>query len=120
MVLLDTNIFIYIASGKLNRQIVRSVDIAYASISKIEALGFPSIQANEQLLLKYMFDESYNLALSDAVIERSIILRQLKKMSLSDTIVAATALEYGVPLWSANTKGFSFIDGLEVVDPTLL
>ncbi len=118
MVLLDTNIFIYIASGKLKRQTVATRDIAHASITKIEALGLPDIQANEQLILKSLFAESYNFVLSDTTIERAINLRQLKKMSLGDAIVAATALENNLVLWTANLKDFSHIEGLTLTDPT--
>jgi len=118
MILLDTNIFIYIAAGKLERQVVASYDIAHASIAIIEALGFPDIQANEHLILKSLFEESYSIALSDSIIERAIMLRQLKKMSLGDVIVAATALENDLALWTANIKDFQHIEGLTLIDPT--
>ncbi len=58
MVILDTNIFIYLANGTVARQLVSKIDIAHASITKIEALGFSSIPANELLLLNELFEES--------------------------------------------------------------
>jgi predicted nucleic acid-binding protein len=117
MVILDTNIFIYFSNGSLAREIIAKTDIAHASITKIEALGFSNIKANELLLLGTLFSESYNLELSDPIIERAIKLRQIKRMSLGDSIIAATALEHGLPLWTANTIDFAQIDELQLVNP---
>ena len=52
MILLDSNIFIYLANGMLDRKIIIDKDIAHASITKIEALGFSRIHANELVRLK--------------------------------------------------------------------
>ncbi len=117
MIILDSNIFIYLVNGGLNRQVIAKHDIAHASISKIEALGFPRIHINELLLLTSLFDESYNLPLTDAVVERATKLRQQKKMSLGDAIIAATALESNCVLWTANADDFLHIVGLKMVNP---
>jgi predicted nucleic acid-binding protein len=117
MVILDTNIFIYLSNGTLSRHIVASTDIANASTTKVEALGFSSIPANELLLLDALFGESYNLALTDSIIERAIKLRQGRRMSLGDSIIAATALEHNLTLWTANIDDFHYIEGLKVLNP---
>jgi predicted nucleic acid-binding protein len=117
MVVLDTSVFLYLANGTLDQTIVADTDIAHASISKIEALGFPTIPANELLLLDALLEESYSLALTDNIIERAIRLRQIKRMSLGDAIIAATALEHNLVLWTANTRDFQHIEGLRLVNP---
>ncbi|MGI9027326.1 MAG: type II toxin-antitoxin system VapC family toxin [Candidatus Saccharimonadales bacterium] len=117
MIILDTNIFIYLAKNKLESHFVANKDIAHASIVKIEALGYGQISANELLLLKSLFSESYNLPLTDLIVERAVTLRQLKRMSLGDAIVAATAIENSSVLWTANTKDFKHIDELQLFDP---
>ncbi len=38
-------------------------------------------------------------------------------MNLGDAIVAATALEHDVTLWTANVDDFRHIEGLRVVNP---
>jgi hypothetical protein len=58
MILLDTSIFIYIANGTLDRTIIASSDIACASVSVIEALGYPKIEAREQLILSSILEET--------------------------------------------------------------
>jgi predicted nucleic acid-binding protein len=117
MIVLDTNVFIYLSNGTLAHQIVIDTDIAHASVTKIEALGFSSIPANELLLLGALFSESYSLELTDSIVERAITLRQGKRMSLGDSIIAATALEHGLILWTANIDDFSRIEGLKLINP---
>jgi hypothetical protein len=53
----------------------------------------------------------------DAIIQRAVQLRQVKKISLGDALIAATALVHGVELVTRNTTDFSEIFGLTVVNP---
>jgi len=117
MTILDSNVFIYLANGTLDRKIVSNRDIAHASITKIESLGLQRIHANELFLLEMLFGESYNLSLTDDIVERATKLRQVKKMSLGDAIIAATALEHDCELWTANIEDFDHIDGLRLHNP---
>jgi predicted nucleic acid-binding protein len=117
MIILDSNIFIYLANGTLNGQITAREDIAHASISEIETMGFSHIHVDELILLEALFAESYNLALTDNVVKQATKLRQAEGMSLGDAIIAATALEYDCELWTANVNDFAHVDGLRVYDP---
>lgn len=117
MVLLDTNIFIHLAKGMLSIDSILDTDIAHASITKIEALGFPTIPANELLLFTSLFEESIELPLSDQIINQAIKLRQAKRMSLGDAIIATTALKEGLELWTANLDDFVHIENLQVRNP---
>lgn len=117
MVILDTNVFIYLANGTLSRKLAARIDIAHASITKIEALGFSSIPANELLLLDALFGESYNLELTDSIINHAVKLRQARRMSLGDAIIAATALEHDLDLWTANMDEFHHIEDLKLINP---
>jgi predicted nucleic acid-binding protein len=118
MVIIDTNIFIYISNGTLDTGIVANEDIAHASVTKIEALGFPELTANELLLLNALFSESQHLTLTDQVVGRAVMLRQARRMGLGDAIIAATALEHDLTLWTANVDDFKHIEGLKLLDPT--
>lgn len=117
MIILDSNVFIYLANGTLDRKLISNKDISHASITKIETLGFPRLHANELLLLEILFSESYNLSLTDDVVDRAVKLRQVKNMSLGDAIIAATALEHECELWTANEEDFIYIDGLHLYNP---
>ncbi len=47
----------------------------------------------------------------------AVSLRQSRKMSLGDALVAATALVFGRELLTRNVKDFAGVPGLVVVDP---
>ena len=117
MILLDTNIFIYLANGRLTAETITDNDIAYASITKIEALGYAQITGREQSLLENLFDECEQIELDERVIQKAIRLRQQTKMTLGDAIVAASALIADAALWTPNKKDFEQIENLTVYNP---
>jgi predicted nucleic acid-binding protein len=51
------------------------------------------------------------------VAARAILLRQQRKMGLADAIIAATALEYGLPLVTRNVRDFNHIADLRLINP---
>ncbi len=69
---------------------------AIASVSRVEALGFPGISEEE---------------------ESAIRPRRQKKMGTADAIIAATALEFGLPLVTRNVDDFKHIAELEINNP---
>jgi predicted nucleic acid-binding protein len=117
MILLDTNVFIYLANGTIAAKVLKNDDIAFASITKIEALGYAKITVAEQSYLDALFAECEQLDLSEAVVQRAIRLRQQAKMSLGDAIIAATALEQDCELWTADEDDFAHIEELKIHNP---
>lgn len=117
MILLDTNIFIYLANGSIAPGALGDTDIAYGSITKMEALGYGQITVAEQSYLEALFVECEQLELDEATIQRAIRLRQQGRISLGDAIIAATALEQDCELWTANTEDFEKIEGLRLHNP---
>jgi hypothetical protein len=117
MVCFDTNIIIYIANGTLGENIVGNEPIVCPSIVHIESLGYPSIRSIEEQRIRELLATLTTIPLADTIIEIALKLRQGKKMSLGDSIVAATALESNSQLWTVNTKDFEHIDGLDILNP---
>jgi hypothetical protein len=117
MICFDTSIIIYIGNGTLNEEIIGSDPICYASITFIEALGYSEIlSAEEQRITKFLATIT-EISLSETIIRTATRLRQLNKMTLGDSIIAATALENGKVLWTANIDDFKHIEGLELINP---
>jgi predicted nucleic acid-binding protein len=117
MIVLDTNVFIYLANGIVDIQAIKNTDLAFPSIVKVEALGYAQITVAEQSYLEALFAECQQLELEELVIQRAIRLRQQSRMSLGDSIVAASALEYDSELWTANEADFAHIEGLLIHNP---
>jgi predicted nucleic acid-binding protein len=117
MVCFDTNVVIYLGNQTLGEDVIGAEPIYYASISRVEALGYPDILAAEEQRIKELFDVLIEVPLNTSVIQTAIRLRQLKKMSLGDAVIAATALENNCVLWTANVDDFAHIDGLHLYNP---
>ncbi len=117
MICFDTNIIIYIANGTLDDSIVGDEPIVFPSISRIESLGYQNIRSIEEQRIRELLSMLTEIPLTETIIERAIRLRQQKKMSLGDAIVAATAVEQNCVLWTANDVDFVHIEGLQLHNP---
>ena len=60
------------------------------------------------------------LSLSQDVLEQAVKLRQLRKMTLGDALVAGTALAHGLTLVTRNADDFKWIAGLSTLNPFTL
>lgn len=119
--LLDSNILIYGANGEdaALDAILDRTDLAVASVTRIETLGFHRLSETERTWLETAFDRMEILPLDETVAARAIVLRQERKMGLADAIIAATALVHGLPLVTRNEEDFKDVTGLRVVNPFL-
>ncbi len=117
--LLDSNIVIYAAEPGYDavRDFIGKHRPSVSIISKVEVLGYHQLDDENRQRLGKIFDTLPILALSDYIIDEAIALRQRKKMSLGDALIAGTALIPNLPLATANVKDFTWIDGITVVNP---
>lgn len=118
--LIDTNVIIDNFGNKLPanaKAFVNGLDITISAVTQIEVVGW--LNASEQQLKPlYDFMELATiLPINEDVIEKTIAIRQTKKIALGDAIIAATALVYDLVLISRNTSDFKNIQGLKVIDP---
>ncbi|MDB5296875.1 MAG: PilT domain protein [Phycisphaerales bacterium] len=118
-VMLDSNVVTYAASdpGGPHATFVRAADPVVAAILPIEVLGYHRITAAERTALEALLAGFAVLPPNDAMVVRAITLRQARKMSLGDSIIAVTALEYRLPLATRNVADCRWISALEVIDP---
>jgi toxin FitB len=119
MILADSNLIIYAASGKYpdlaewfveNRPVVSAVTL-------LEVLGYHKLKAGEKEVLENLFAELSVVYPSVEIFLKAIELRQQRSVSVSDALIAATALFHNLALATHNTSDFDWIDGLDLVDP---
>jgi len=119
--LIDTNVIIDHFGNKLPEKaktLLYSIDLTVSAVTKIEVLGWVNA-TQEQLQPLYDFMETATiLPINEIVIEKTIAIRQTKKIALGDAIIAATALVYGLILISHNISDFKNIAALQVIDYT--
>jgi hypothetical protein len=117
--LLDSNIIIYAAQAEhaALRKFVAEHTPAVSVISYIEALGYHRLSEEERQFLERFFQATDVLPVSDGVVQWAIRLRQRRRMTLGDAIVAGTAVEHGRVLVTHNTEDFRWIDEIKLLDP---
>lgn len=119
MNLLDSNIVIYAGQSQFQwlRQLLQPLPCAVSVATKIEVLGYHKLTPEDQADLERFFSASEILETSIGIADRAVALRQRRKMSLGDAIIAATALHHGYRLITRNIVDFEWIPGLQVWNP---
>jgi hypothetical protein len=119
MILADTNLIIYAASGKYpdlvewfaeNKPVV-------SAVSLVEVLGYHKLKSEEKEVLENLFAELNVIYPSVEIFLKAIELRQQRNVSVSDALIAATALFHSLILAIHNISDFDWVDELDVVDP---
>jgi predicted nucleic acid-binding protein len=120
--LVDSNVIIDYVSNRIPEKSAKQLDIYFNSnfsvsiISKIEVLGF-NTQEYELEQLESFIQLSSIVYIDEAVADKTIEIRRMKRIKLPDAIIAATALVQNCILLSHNTTDFNKIEGLQVLDP---
>lgn len=119
MRLLDSNIVIYATqpeNGWLRTHIF-SQPFAVSQATRIEVLGWHKLTPQDKADLEIFLAAGVVLSISDAIADRAIALRQARKFSLGDALIAATALEHDLELATRNADDFKHAPGLKWSNP---
>lgn len=117
--LIDSNIIIYAAQPEHSvlRQLISAQSPAVSAVSQVEVLGYQRLTEQERRYFEAFFSAATVLPISSDVVEQAIKLRQAKKMSLGDALIAGTALAHGLTLVTRNTTDFEWIGTLRLLNP---
>ena len=117
MILLDSNLIIYstIPAQAAVRRFVRANETGASAISYVETLGFHRITKDQKEKLERFFRSIEVLPLESDVLDEAVRLRQERKISLGDALIAGTALVHNLPLATNNASDFRHIVGLNLI-----
>jgi toxin FitB len=117
--LLDSNIVIYATKPEFSLldKILARKDFAVSIVSFVEVLGFHKITEEDKIELETFFDAAQTFPVSEEIARKAVELRQLRKISLGDSLIAATALIEECTLVTKNTRDFKWIEDLDLIDP---
>ena len=117
--LLDSNIIIYAAQPEHDqiRWFISEHEIAVSALSYVEVLGYHQLTEESRLYFEEFFRIVEVLPISQAVLDRAVALRQMRRMTLGDSIIAATALVYNRTLVTRNIEDFQWIAELTLLNP---
>lgn len=120
MKLIDSNILIYAGEQQYAPILLPYVtDPVNCSsiISRVETLGFTRITPKQVRFFESLFKILKVFPVDDQVIEKVIEIRQLVKLSLGDSLIAATALLQNAELVTRNSTDFVGVPNLKVFNP---
>ena len=119
MMLLDSNIIIYAASPEFGslRTFIAEHAPATSAVSYVEVLGYHGLSDAEEALFRTFFETAVLLPIDQAILDGAVQLRQQRKVSLGDALIAATAMVNHLTLVTHNLADFSWIEDLQLYDP---
>jgi len=126
MILCDTNILIeFLKNNPLviaELQTIGQSNLAISVITQAE-LYFGAFNKAELATIKRNLSPLAQLPITNAVSDVFIQLMETYSLShrpgLPDILIAATALEYDIELYTFNHKDFRFVPGLKLYQPVL-
>ena len=122
-ILIDTNAVIELVGGLLPAPVaewleaVMTGDTHHVSVVTCIELFSKQLGPAETATLEGFVQFTNVIGLEESIIQRTIALRQQRKMKLPDALIAATALVYGLLLVTRNSSDFKNIPGLSVLNP---
>jgi len=119
MKLLDSNILIYsqLTEYAYLRPLIFDKESAASKITQLEVLGFHRLDNKAKQYFVSCFQFLNLIEINGSIIDRAITLRQQRKMSLGDAIIAATALYYNATVITRNVNDFAEVAHLNAINP---
>jgi predicted nucleic acid-binding protein len=117
--LIDSNLIIYAAqpANAPLRAFIAANNPAVSAISYVEVLGFHRLTLEDQRVFQRFFASAQIFHVTAPILDRAIALRQQRRMSLGDSLIAATALIHNRTLLTRNVDDFRWISGIRLLDP---
>ncbi len=112
--LADTNALIYLLAGNECMKPYLDKRLAVSVISYMEILSFSEIDLEEERNIRELLNNCVIIGIEEEIREKTISIRRERRVKLPDSIIAATAILYGIPLLTADT-GFNKIVDLNIV-----
>ena len=83
----------------------------------LKCSGYHQLTDEDRRDFEDFFAAAIVLPIYDEVIRRAVSLRQERKMTLGDALIAGTALARDLTLVTRNTDDFKWIEGLRLLNP---
>lgn len=115
--LLDTNVALYLLSGKLSAPLPIG-RYGASVITEMELLAWPSLTPQEESRVNEFLQTVAVCELTPAIRQQAVRLRREQGLRLPDAIICATALEFQADLWTNDQRLFK-VPGLRCRQVTL-
>lgn len=111
----DTNILLYFLKGDQEViEIISDKELLISFVTELELLSFPRISPDSEETIKGLLKNCLIIDISPEIKNLTVEFRRKSKLKLPDSIVAATASYFKLPLLTAD-KQFRIIQELEII-----
>ena len=93
------------------------IQVVFSAITRIEVLGFPNLTEQEETAARLLLGQFDEIAVTSAVVERTIEIRKSTRIKIPDAIIAASALSSQATVVTRNIGDFQGVRGLEALHP---
>ena len=112
--LADTNFLIHINQGESVVEPFLDYNLAVSFITEIELLGAFCISKSQKNQFKNLLNDCLILEMNYQIKNTCIYIRNKYKIKIPDAIIAATAIEFNIPLLTSD-QGFEKIKELDLI-----
>ena len=112
--LLDTNILLYALKGLADVRLYFDIPPTISVVTEIEILGVKEIKNTEIAIRETIVEYCQVIPITTSIKKKTIELKRAIKLAVPDALIAATAIEGGFTLITAD-KGFKKVKGLSLI-----
>jgi predicted nucleic acid-binding protein len=111
----DSNILLYFLKGEKEIvEIISENEIVISFINELELLSFPNLTYESEDSIKGILKNCQIININEEIKLLTVELRRKYKLKLPDSIIAASAFYFNIPLLTAD-KHFNQIEELEII-----
>jgi predicted nucleic acid-binding protein len=111
----DSNILLYFLKGEKEIvEIISENEIVISFINELELLSFPNLTYGSEDSIKGILKNCQIININEEIKLLTVELRRKYKLKLPDSIIAASAFYFNIPLLTAD-KHFNQIEELEII-----
>ena len=116
LILLDTNIIIYtLKEDPIVSHFINGKKAVISFVTEIELLGWKNITSQNKAAIQMFLNDCMFIEYSSRIKQTTIELKSKYGLKLADAFIAASAIEFDIPLISAD-KIFSKINELDFIN----
>ena len=114
-IFVDTNILLYFLKGEQEIiEMLSGKQIIISFITELELLSFSSLEPDSEKNIKGLLSSCTIMDINQDIKRNTVQMRKKFKLKLPDAIIAATALQFDLPIITAD-KQFEKVTSLEIV-----
>lgn len=119
MFLIDSNIIVYSCLPQYHylKDIFVKESVFVSEISRIEVLGYHKLTADEEAYFNDVFNFIPLIFPSQKIFDTAITVRKKYNLQLGDSVIAATALEHDLSIYTRNLRDFEKITNVKCFNP---